>query len=177
MTPPEFDRAPRLETERLVLRPHRLSDFDPIADMFETPHAQFVGGPCDREKTWRIYAADCGQWPLLGFGPWAIELATSGEMIGQVALNKPLHFPEREIGWILFRSFEGKGYAFEAARRVHSFAFQTLGWKTAVSYIDPGNMRSIALAERLGATLDKAAATPGGAPDLVYRHDRKKNWA
>lgn len=176
MTAPEYDRAPRLETERLVLRQHVLSDFDPIADMFETPHSRFVGGPCVREKTWRGFAADCGQWPLLGFGAWAIELASSSELIGQVALNKPLHFPEREIGWILFQSFEGKGFAFEAARRVHSFAFRTLGWETAVSYIDPDNERSIALAGRLGATLDKNAATPGGEPALVYRHDATKSW-
>ena len=170
MSNPKLDRAPCLETERLVLRPHTIEDFEPLAAMFASDHARFVGGPCDREKAWRIFAADVGQWALLGFGPWAIELRDSGEIIGQVALSRPLHFPERELGWLLWQQFEGRGYAYEAARRAHQFAFEILGWETAVSYIDPDNHRSISLAKRLGAVHDPGAATPKGDPVLVYRH-------
>lgn len=166
----KLTEAPVLETARLRLRPHKLEDFEDVAAMFETPHSRFVGGPCDRKKTWRGFAADVGQWPLLGFGAWAIEIRDNNQFIGQLGLNKPLHFPEREIGWILFEEFVGHGYALEAARRGHQFAFQTLGWQTAVSYIDPDNARSIALAERLGAKLDSGAPTPDGDPTLVYRH-------
>lgn len=166
----KLTEAPILETERLRLRPHRLEDFDEIAAMFETPRSKYVGGPCPPGKTWRIFAMDAGQWPLLGFGALAIELRDSGAFVGQIGLNKPLHFPEREIGWILFEGFEGHGYALEAARRAHRFAFETLGWETAVSYIHPDNARSISLAERLGARLDPDAATPDDEAILVYRH-------
>ena len=42
-----------------------------------------------------------------------------------------------------------------------------------VSYIDPGNARSIALAERLGARPDPDA--PRADPDdLVYRHTARR---
>lgn len=166
----KYSEAPTLETERLLLRPHRLEDFDAIAAMFETPRSQFVGGPCSRKQAWRGFSADVGQWVLLGFGALAIELRDSGEFIGQIGLNKPLHFPEREIGWLVWEKYEGFGYAYEAARRAHRFAFETLRWDTAVSYIDPDNARSISLAERLGARLDPDAATPDDDPTLVYRH-------
>ncbi|MEX0347092.1 MAG: GNAT family N-acetyltransferase [Rhizobiaceae bacterium] len=165
-----LERAPELKTERLLLRQCRLEDFEPFADMYASPYARYIGGPCSRDRAWRIFAADTGQWALLGFGPWMIELRDTGETMGLVALNKPLHFPEREIGWMVWQQHQGQGYAFEAAMKAREFAFCTLRWSTAVSYIHPENQRSIALAERLGAVLDPGAKTPNDDPDLVFRH-------
>jgi len=68
------------------------------------------------------------------------------------------------------RLTEGHGYAFEAAEQMRDFAFGKIGLKTAVSYIDRDNARSIRLAERLGANLDSKAKTPDNDPCLVYRH-------
>ena len=45
------------------------------------------------------------------------------------------------------------GAAAEAAAAVRDHARTHLGWKTAVSYIDLDNARSIALARRLGAAV------------------------
>ncbi len=54
-------------------------------------------------------------------------------------------------------------------QRLRRHAYEDLGWETAVSYIDPANARSIALAERLGCTRDDAADRVH-PDDLVYRH-------
>ena len=99
-------------------------------------------------RAWHAFAADVGGWDLLGFGSWAIEEKATGAFAGQLSLNKPPHFPEREIGWFLLAGFEGRGYATEAALAARAFAYGTLGWPTAVSYVDPDNARSIALARR-----------------------------
>lgn len=162
--------VPTLETERLVLRPHRLDDFDRLAALYETPRSKFIDGPLSRGDAWRGFASDVGSWVLLGFGAWAIEHRESGIYVGQLGLNFPADFPEREIGWLLWEEFEGKGYAFEAAISARDFAYQRLNWTTLVSYIDADNHRSIRLAERMGATLDPNAATPNQHPCLVYRH-------
>ena len=53
---------------------------------------------------------------------------------------------------------------------MRDFAFGTLGWTTLVSFIDPENNRSIALAERLGAACDDRIDHPDGGLTLVYRH-------
>ncbi|MGI9393987.1 MAG: GNAT family N-acetyltransferase, partial [Boseongicola sp.] len=85
----------------------------------------------------------------------------------------PEDWPEPEIGWTVWAAeAEGEGFAFEAAKAARDFAFRELGWTTAVSYIDDGNDRSVALAERLGAWRDDAAETPDNdePPVLVYRH-------
>ena len=162
--------APILTSDRIILRPYRLSDFDLLVDHFRSPRSAYMDGPKSIGKVWGDFAADIGQWALLGCGCWSIEDRASGAFLGQTGINASPQYPEREIGWVLWEEFEGKGYAFEAASMARGFAFRQLGFETLVSYIDPENARSIKLAERLGAVLDKGAATPNGDACLVYRH-------
>jgi RimJ/RimL family protein N-acetyltransferase len=72
---------------------------------------------------------------------------------------------------MLYDGYEGNGYATEAAAAFRDWAFGALGLQTLVSYLDPANLRSAAVAERLGAVLDPDAARQD-PEDLVYRHSR-----
>ncbi len=164
--------APVLQRGRIRLRPHRADDLERLAELFESPRCKYMDGVQSRAEVWKNLLADVGQWVLLGFGAWAVEEVSSGIYVGQVGLNFPADFPERELGWQVWEEFEGKGYAFEAAMLARGFAFGGLNWATVVSYIDPENERSIQLAERMGALLDGNAATPNNEACLVYRHLR-----
>ena len=161
--------APRIETERLLLRPPTREDFAPIAAFYATEASRFVGGPLEERPVWYWFSAGIGDWDLLGFGSWAIEARATGALAGLVWLNHPPGFPEREMGWLLLPGFEGRGYATEAARAVRDHAYRTLGWTTLVSYVDPANQRSCALARRLGCT-EEPQAEPLFPWDLVFRH-------
>lgn len=160
---------PELRTERLLLRAPRPEDFEAHSDTLMTERGRFIGGPFDREDAWRDFAADAGSWVLRGFGYWAVEDSATGAFAAWVGLARPAHFPERELGWLVHRAFEGRGVGFEAAGAARDHALETLGWPALVSYIDAENRRSIRLAERLGAVRDDAAARPD-PEDLVYRH-------
>ena len=48
--------------------------------------------------------------------------------------------------------FAGKGYAYEATVATMDYVFDVLGWPDVIHTIDPDNIRSIALAKRLGST-------------------------
>ena len=111
-------------------------------------------------------------WGWRGFGRFIMVDRTTGEPVGHVGPFEPAGHPERELTWTLWSAaHEGRGYALEAAQAARDHAFGDLGWRTAVSYIAPGNARSRRLAERLGARLDQAAIRPDDDPDcLVYRH-------
>lgn len=78
-------------------------------------------------------------------------------------------FPEHELGWMVYPQAEGQGVAFEPASALRDWARDDRCLPTLVSYIDTGNNRSIALAQRLGAWSDAMALRPG-PDDLVYRH-------
>ncbi|WP_136441936.1 GNAT family N-acetyltransferase [Pacificoceanicola onchidii] len=163
--------APALHTPRLVLRPHVMGDLEQLCDLFETDRARHMGGPIPRKAAWRWLASEVAMWDLMGHGAWGIE-AKDGTFLGQIGILRPPHFPEAEIGWTLLEQAEGKGYAAEAATAVLHWAWAN-GFETLVSYIDPENSRSIALAARLGATHDADAPLPTGeTPDdtIVYRH-------
>lgn len=162
---------PILKTDRLILRKPASQDIDTVVSFFLSERAAHVGGPYTLARAWRQFAAEVGHWDLLGFGMWAVTTQDSDDIIGLVGPWFPADWPETEIGWFMFEGSEGKGYAFEAAQAAVAHAFGTLGWSTAVSYIAAENTRSIALAERLGATLDPDAPQPTpGKPCLVYRH-------
>ncbi|SPF77467.1 GNAT family N-acetyltransferase [Pseudoprimorskyibacter insulae] len=163
--------APVIETNRLRLRGHTMADLDALCDLFASDRAEYMGGAIARKDAWRWLASEVAMWDLLGHGAWGIE-TRDGAFLGQVGLLKPPHFPEVELGYTLLESAEGKGYAFEAASAVLGWAWAQ-GFETLVSYIDPNNARSIALAERLGATHDPQAALPDGETaeeTIVYRH-------
>ena len=81
----------------------------------------------------------------------------------------PAKWPEREIAWIIWPEKSGQGYALEATHAVRRHFYEVQGWDGAVSYIDPKNLDSIRLAERLGCVKDHAAPTIDGS-DAVYRH-------
>lgn len=161
--------CPTLTTERLTLRAHTMGDLSALVALFATDRAQYMDGPLNSVDAWRLLAADVALWSLQGIGPWGIERTSDGAFLGQVAITHPPYFPEPEIGWTLLAEAEGMGYAQEAAQAALDWAWDTGRFSSLVSYIDPPNKRSIALAERLAAELDPNADAPSEG-DLVYRH-------
>ena len=165
-------QAPLIKTARLLLRPYRMDDFPHLLALYGTDRATFIGGNLSPRQVWDGFMNCIGQWPVLGMGGWAVEEMASGALVGEVAVHRPVDYPEIELGWLLFDGFEGRGYAYESAFAARQWAFAELGLSSIISYIDRDNVRSIRLAERLGARLDLQAPTPNNDPCLAYRHYR-----
>lgn len=161
---------PVLETERLILRENRESDFEAEAAFFETDASRFVGGPRKPHQTWRGLAMMAGHWQLRGYGFWGVEEKATGTYLGRVGLWFPHGWKEREIGWTLMPAATGKGYATEAALAARAYAYDVLGWDTAISQIDPANEASKKVARRLGATFETTYDDPEYGPIEVWRH-------
>ena len=160
---------PTFRTERLVLRPPVFEDFAAYRELMASSRSTFMGGPFDEARAWGLFCHDIACWTLFGHGALMIDRAATGQCVGQVGINHGPLFPEKELGWLLYDGFEGQGYVTEAAAALRDWAFAELGLLTLVSYFDPANARSIAVAQRLGAVRDVAA--PRQDPDdVVYRH-------
>ncbi|WP_380056692.1 GNAT family N-acetyltransferase [Falsihalocynthiibacter sp. SS001] len=166
--------VPVIETEHLILREHRLSDFDATAEHWASERTRYTGGPHARGRAWECFSMDAGQWLLRGYGMWMLEDKASGKTAGFVGFYEPDRYDEPEIGWILFEEFEGKGLAYEAVVAAREFGAQNFGITAPCSFIDAENERSIALAERLGATREDTREGPRG-PYYVYRHPAAEN--
>ena len=169
--------APTLTTDRLVLRHHKRADLPPLFDLLASERSRYMDGPFTKRDSWLLIASETGSWSLKGFGSWAITHGHTDECLGQIGLNQPAHFPEVELGWMLVEKAEGKGFAFEAAKTVLNWAKAHLSLTLLVSYIDPQNKRSLALAQKLGAEKDVSAPPPDGESKTttwVLRHHLKR---
>lgn len=164
---------PTLTTDRLTLRAPTEEDFDLVATFFASKERSWgFGGPLDRTGAWRWFASNLGHFALKGHGFWFLD-TTDGDTVGMVGLWGPEGWNETELGWVMFEGSEGKGYALEAAIAVRDYAYETLGWGPLCSNIVPGNDRSVALAERMGAKLESEWDSPTHGVELVYRHPSK----
>ena len=163
---------PSLTTARLRLRPFREADLDAYAAMCadeEVMRHIGAGGPVGAEVAWRQMALFLGAWALRGHGMWALEELASKRLIGRVGFLDPPGWPGCELGWLLEREVWGRGYAFEAASAARDFGRDVLGLRDLISLIRPDNTRSIALAQRLGASAAERIEFMG-QDCLLYRH-------
>lgn len=168
-----FD-IPVLETERLRLRSFRRSDVDDYAALHADPEVmRFLGGegPWDRDRAWRHLAYVIGHWPLGGAGMWAVEQKETGRFVGKIGFSGPEGWTGFELSWCLVRRWWGHGYATEGARAALAYAFNVLHKDRVISLIQPDNLASIRVAERIGETLQGRTGLHG-RDMLCYGIDR-----
>jgi RimJ/RimL family protein N-acetyltransferase len=149
---------PVLETERLILREHWPDDFAPFMEMWaDEAVARYITGKAfTEEESWARYLRNIGQWEALGFGFWAVEEKATRRFIGQIgyveayrAIEPPLKGVP-EIGWSLASDTQGKGYALEGAQAAIAWGEKHFSGTPIRCIIDPDNVASLKLAEKLG---------------------------
>jgi RimJ/RimL family protein N-acetyltransferase len=142
---------PVIETDRLILREWRESDFPAYAAFRADAEICKHIGVLSSGDAWRAMAYCAGHWNLLGFGFWSLELKGTHEPVGYCGPYFPKEWPEPEIGWGIYGPHQGRGFATEAAVAALDFAYNRLGWTTAISLVANENTPSAAVAIRLGA--------------------------
>ncbi|WP_206064116.1 GNAT family N-acetyltransferase [Oleiagrimonas sp. C23AA] len=144
--------APRIDTERLVLRPPTAQDFEAWAAFQADPVAMaFMGGARSRAQAWRHFIAAVGAWVVQGHSLFSIIERESRQWIGTTGAWQPEGWAGLEVGWCIARRFQRRGYALEAAGAARDWAFAHLQVDEVVHYIPPGHDASRAVATRLGS--------------------------
>ena len=144
--------GPRLETDRLILRPPVEADFEPLAAMMSDEETmRYIGGAHVPPMSWRSLMTLIGHWAVRGFGFFSVEEKDTGRWVGRVGPWYPHGWPQPEVGWAIVRDCWGRGYASEAAARTTDWAFDELGWDSVIHLIDGKNLGSIGVAKKLGS--------------------------
>lgn len=160
-----FTEAPRIETDRLILRPSQRSDFDDFCAIRAKPEVmQYIAtAPFTRSQLWEKFLRGPGLWSLNGYGVWAVERRTDGRLIGEVGfsdyqrdMQPALPGPESahpatwpEASWLMDSDAQGQGYASEALAAALAWADSELRCPL-VCIITPENVASLRLAARNG---------------------------
>lgn len=164
-----------LETERLLLRRLVMDDLDALYKLYSDPEIRqyFPEGVLNYEETREEL-----EWFLNGhpkhpeLGLWATIHKPSGKFVGRCGLL-PWTIEGRhevEIAYLLDKEFWGQGLASEGALAIRDYAFKKLGLPRLVCLIDPKNIASQKVAEKIGMTLEKQVDGIDGDnyPTLIY---------
>ncbi len=149
----------RMETERLIVR--RFEERD-VPDILEYSRHEASDEHRRRNVDWEPTEESVRQWwtPMIAMKPeeaiqWlslVVELESRRRVIGNIGFNaKRIEDSfQGQIGWILGKAYEGRGYATEAATALLDYLFRTVGFHRVYAMTSPDNRRSWRLMERLG---------------------------
>jgi RimJ/RimL family protein N-acetyltransferase len=116
------------------------------------------------------------RWRDNGIGPFIVE--RDGRVLGrvgyliwdratwQISRYAEAAEPETELGWTLAQEHWGHGYATEAARAARDWA----NVERLISLINPQNVRSMRVAEKLGAQPTETVTLRDESPAVVWLH-------
>ena len=145
-----------LETERLILRDFRMSDYEDVHEYGSDPETvRFVLDQPNTQEATRQYLHSrlvlAHQTPRKDYD-FAITLKDSSKVIGGMGFysSRSAGMTEAEIGWMLNRKFHHQGYAQEAAKEILRFGFERLGLERVYARCDRENKPSWTLMERCG---------------------------
>ena len=146
-----------IETERLILRPFREGDAADVFEYLKEPmvncfacmkiHSLEEAGKAVLERT-----ADAEY-------TFAIVLKDASKVIGEIQAHPEASDPDSEKVvdpdtfspcWMLNPDYQGKGYAFEAAKAFFDYLFYQKGARRIYAYTEDYNLSSQHLCERLG---------------------------
>ena len=159
---------PTIKTKRLILNSPLEKDYETIQCFLKSERSKFIGGPYTNFTSWSDYIANIGHWSVFGYGLWSVRIKSSDDFIGRVGIISPPMFSEPDLAWQLFDGFEGKGYAYEAAKAVKDYVLENFKLPTFASHILIDNKKSILLAEKLSST--KIVKTITNRKFIIYMH-------
>ena len=149
---------PTIMTTRLTLRPLRRDDLDALAAILGDPIAmRFYPHPFSRAESLDWIERDLARYERLGFGLLAVELAETGELIGDCGptILEVDGVDEVELGWHVRRDVWSRGYATEAAIATRDWMFDERQFDRLIALVRPENVASCRVAEKIGMTVER----------------------
>jgi RimJ/RimL family protein N-acetyltransferase len=153
------DLPRELTTARLALRQWREDDVDALAAVNADRNVmRYFYTPLTREQTTRMIASYESSFASHGFGPWAIEVAATEELIGLAGLihvRFDAHFtPAVQLIAKFAAHTWRQHYASEAAREAIRDGFERVGIEEIVAFTPRSNEPSWRGMASLGMTHD-----------------------
>ena len=145
-----------ITTPRLILRTFTEEDIDPMV--------RILGGkdvlryfprtdPPPRDRVQKMIVGLLKHWEEHGYGLWAVESRSTGDLMGRCGLQILPETEEVEVDFILGRPFWGQGFATEAGRASLQYGFEQLRLERVIGIAHVENKASQRVLEKLGMDL------------------------
>jgi RimJ/RimL family protein N-acetyltransferase len=135
----------------------------------EPSFIRFIGDKGVRNHADAVRYIETGpmaNYERFGFGQYLVELKDGRVPIGMCGLTKKDLLRDADIGFSFLPAFWSKGYAFEAAAAVKTYANDVLGIGRLVGVTTPDNESSIKLLEKIGLKFDRMIRLANDAAEL-----------
>lgn len=163
-----------LETARIRLRHYRHDDLDDLTAMFADEETmRYYPRPKTRDEALAWIEWNLRLYDEHGFGLWVMESTSTSEFVGDCGLTPQTveGVPDTEVGWHTKKEFWNQGFATEAALACRDLGFDSFRLARLISIIDPENIASRRVAEKIGMRPDRTAVHDG-YPCVIYAIER-----
>ena len=169
-----------LETKRLVLRHQVIEDLDDLWALYCNPNITKYIPDAPRS---RAEAQEELEWHMHGhpnhpeLGLWATIHKESGKFIGRSGLL-PWTIDGQydvEVAYTIAEEYWGQGLGSEAAQAILNYGFEELNLTRLICLIDPENIPSQRVAEKMGMKWEKTVDGYEGdnIPFYIYAKNRE----
>ena len=144
-----------LETERLILREHIVSDTAFSFELNSNPLVTKYTGDSAFENLQtaeKLVHYVMNQYKENGYGRWLVAEKETGNPIGWCGLKFHTDTKETDIGYRLLQSAWGKGYATESAKACIEYGFKHFNLNHIIGNAMKENTASINVFKKLGMT-------------------------
>ena len=149
-----------IDTLRLRLEPFQATDGDALYVMERDPEVKrYAGGVTTRAQSDRLLQRFIASVQDSGYGPVAIKVRTTGEIIGLCGFYGTDAPQEAEIFYGFAQSAWGLGYATEAGRALVAAGFKQMGFTQIIANMNIENVRSLRVLEKIGLTFSHVTTT------------------
>ncbi len=149
-----FSKIPYLETERLVLREMKKSDFNDVYEYSSNPQtSEYLLWEVHRSPEYTKEFVDyvISKYKSGEYNDWALVYKPDDKMIGTCGFTKiDQENNVAEIGYVINPNYWNMGIATEAAEAVIDFAFNKMGMNRVEAKFMYGNDASLSVMKKLG---------------------------
>jgi RimJ/RimL family protein N-acetyltransferase len=158
--PPRQFIAREIETPRLQLRPFTPDDVDDLHHLYNHRDLfKYMSNekPLPWEQARAVIDAFTENWKRHDFGVWAVIDRNNQRLIGHCGFKFLENTPDVQIGYLLSKSYWGRGLATEAAAAVLKYGFEVAKLKRIVAIAKADNIASRRVMEKIGMKYEKDA--------------------
>ncbi len=144
---------PTLNTAHTKLRPFRPEDVDALFQIANQKDIfKFFPNPApwSPEKTEKFIQSQLDHWELHGFGWWGVEPLDHPELVGWNGLQYIPETDEIEVGYLISRYYQGRGWTTEGVLAGLDYGFNQLGIPSIIAIVHPENIPSQRVALKCG---------------------------
>lgn len=152
-----------LETKRLLVRESTVEDVDAFDEIYrEKTVGRFMHDLAaerqDRVRYMTQYRENI--YEFYEFGIWTVILKETGEVIGRAGISMRDGFEVPELGFVIGKPWQNKGYAKEVSEAILAYGRKEFGFTEYLAFTESENQKAMRLLSRLGfkkqeAYLDK----------------------